>query len=65
MENSLSQIVTENELLEFLDIKKESLDRLRQEEGLPFCKITRQNRVYLVEDVLDFIKGRRLVLNSA
>ena len=65
MEKNLSQIVTESELLDLLGIKKESLDRLRQDEGLPFCKITRTNRVYLVEDVLDFIRGRRLVLNRS
>ena len=52
------------ELLELLGIKKSALDALRQNQQLPFCKISNTNRIYLVRDVLDFIAERRTVLNK-
>jgi len=60
---SVDDILTEQELLDLLGIRKSALDRLRHEQQLPFCKITNTNRVYLVRDVLEFIENRRTVLN--
>ena len=61
---SVDDILTETELLDLLGVKKSALDTLRQNQQLPFCKITNTNRIYLVRDVLDFIANRRTVLNK-
>ena len=61
---SADDILTEKELIELLGIKKSALDDLRYRHQMPFCKISSTNRIYLVKDVLDFIAGRRRVLNK-
>ena len=61
---SVDDILTEKELLELLGIKRSALDELRRSHRLPFCKVSTTNRIYLVKDVLEFIQGRRMVLNS-
>ena len=61
---SVDDILTEQELLDLLGIKKSALDALRQNPQLPFCKISNTNRIYLVRDVLEFIANRRTVLNK-
>jgi hypothetical protein len=61
---SVDDILTEKELIELLGIKKSALDDLRYRHRLPFCKISSTNRIYLVKDVLDFIAGKRLILNQ-
>jgi hypothetical protein len=60
----LADILTEQELLDLLGIKKTALDDLRYKQGLPFCRLTSTVRIYLVRDVLDFITGKRTVLNK-
>ena len=57
-------IITETELLGLLGMKKAALDDLRYKQKLPFCKLTNKVRIYLVQDVLDFIASKRKVLNS-
>ena len=64
-QRSLSEILTEKEVIELLGIKKTGLDRLRREKQFPFCKLTTLNRVYLVNDILDYIESKRMVLDSA
>ena len=59
----IEKILTERELLELLGIKRSALDDLRHKKQLPFCKISNTNRIYLVKDVIEFIEGRRIVLN--
>ena len=61
---SVDDILTEGELLDLLGIKKSALDALRQNQQLPFCRISNTNQIYLVRDVLDFIANRRTVLNK-
>ena len=61
---NLNEVMTEPELLELLGIKKSKLNDLRYNNHLPFCKVSRTNRIYLVGDVLDLIKSRRMILNS-
>jgi len=61
--NPLNEILTERELLDMFGFKKEFLDNLRRKQQFPFCKISDRVRFYLVEDVYDFIKGRRQILN--
>ena len=62
--NPLNDILTEKELLDLLGIKKDFLSRLRREKQFPFCKISETQRVYLSRDVVDYIKGKRMVMNS-
>ena len=62
-ESPLSAVLTEKELLDMFGFKKEFLDNLRRNHQFPFCKISERVRFYLVEDVFNYIKGRRLILN--
>ena len=61
--NPLNEILTEQELIELLGIKKDFLNRLRREKQFPFCKISETQRVYLARDVVDYIKSKRMVIN--
>ncbi len=68
MENSedlsnMNEILTERELIDLLGIKKSALDDFRYNQLLPFCRISKTNRIYIVRDVLDFIKSKRIILN--
>ncbi len=60
---SMNDILTEKELIDLLGLKKAGLDRLRHDEGFPFCKVSHRDRIYLVRDVLAFIEGKRVILN--
>ncbi len=60
---NMNDILTEQELIDLLGIKKGFLDKLRHKHRLPFCKISNTKRVYLVHDVLNFIQSKRLILN--
>ena len=61
--SSIDDVLTENETLNLLGIKKSALERLRWQSKLPFCKISRVSRVYLLRDVLDFIVSTRIRMN--
>ena len=61
---NVDDILTEKELIELLGIKRRALDDLRHKKQLPFCRISKTNRIYLVKDVIDFIESRRMVLNK-
>ena len=63
--NPLDELLTEKELLDLLGLKKETLADLRLNHKLPFCKITRLKRLYLVVDIMEFIKSTRTILNRA
>ena len=53
----LEQVVySEPAILELLGIDKETLDDLRREKGLPFVRLTTRARVYLADEVLDWLK---------
>ena len=60
----IEKILTEKELLELLGIKRSALDVLRHKKQLPFCRISKTNRIYLVKDVIEFIESKRMVLNK-
>jgi len=60
----LEKILTEKELIELLGIKRNGLDDLRYKKQLPFCKISKTNRIYLVKDVIEFIESKRMVINK-
>ena len=59
----LKEIMTEKEVLDLLGFKKEFLDRLRRDEGLPFCQVTTQKRLFLARDITKWVAERRRVLN--
>jgi len=61
---SVDDILTEQELLNLLGIKKSALSELRYKHRLPFCKISNTNRIYLVKDVLDFIASKRMIIDK-
>ena len=61
--NPLNEILTEKELLDLLGIKKDFLSRLRLERQFPFCKVSDRTRIYLARDVVDYIKGQRMIVN--
>ena len=61
--NPLNEILTEQELLDLLGVKKDFLSRLRRERKFPFCKISETQRVYLAKDVVDYIKSKRMVID--
>ena len=56
---NLDDILLEKELCELLGLKKETLDGLRSKHGLPFCRVTHTQRVYFVDDVLDWLRTRK------
>ena len=60
----ITGVITEPDLLNLLGVSRTTLDDMRY-AGLPFCRLTRNSRVYLVRDVLEFLEGRRVVLNQA
>jgi DNA-binding transcriptional MerR regulator len=60
---NLDSILTEKEVLDLFGIKKSALDSLRRKAQLPFCRVTNNNRVYFVADVILWLKERRKVLN--
>ena len=61
--NPLSEVLTEKELLDLFGLKRPFLDRLRLNHQFPFCKVSPYVRFYLVKDVRDYIKSKRVVLN--
>ncbi len=68
MENSedlsnMNDILTEKEVIDLLGVKRGTLDTFRYKSHLPFCRLTDRCRIYLVKDVLEFIKGHRVILN--
>jgi hypothetical protein len=60
----VDDILTDQELLNLLGIKKSALNELLYKKRLPFCKASNTNRIYLVKDVLNFIASNRMILNK-
>jgi hypothetical protein len=58
---SVDDILTEQEVLNLFGVKKPTLDNLRYEHGLPFCRVTRTARLYLMEDIFMFLEQQRVV----
>ena len=49
-------LLNEVDLCEALNLKADTLGRLRREKGFPYIRITNRDRVYLVSEVLDWLK---------
>ena len=61
---SMEDVLTEKEVLDLLQIKKAGLSRLRIKQKLPFCNLTKYNRIYLVSDILDFLVSKRTIIDK-
>ena len=55
----LEEIITEKELVELLQIDEATMYKLRQ-KGMPFTRLNRVRRVYLVTEVLEWIKDNQI-----
>ena len=52
------EVLSEVALLELLNIDKPILDKLRREESLPYIRLDKFYRVYMAEEVLDWLRKR-------
>jgi len=53
------QLLSEVDLLELLNVEQQTLDRLRREKGFPYVRLNAKCRVYLGDQVLDWLKQQR------
>ena len=53
------QVLSEVDLLELLNVEQPLLDTLRREKGLPFIRLSMKHRVYLADEVLDWLKQQQ------
>jgi len=63
-QNPLNEILTEKELCDLLGVNKGAVENLRRKHGLPYCRITKTQRLYLTKDIVDFAKSKRMVIDS-
>ena len=54
-----SQVMSEVDLLEWLNIEKPVLDRLRREKNLPYVRLSIKHRVYFVDEVTGWLKEQQ------
>lgn len=57
-----NQIISEVDLLQKLNVPKRTLDDLRTEAGFPYVRLTKRDRVYLVFDVVEWLKKHNRVI---
>jgi hypothetical protein len=50
------QLWSEESIMELLGIERKQLDYLRREKGFPCVRLGQRIRVYLADDILDFVK---------
>ena len=62
-QDTLQNVVTEQELLKLTGLKKSQLAVYRNTKRLPFLKVNQRCRLYLERDVVDWLKSFRLVIN--
>ena len=63
-QDTLQNILTEDEILKLTGLKKSQLADCRTRKRLPFLKINQNCRLYLERDVVIWLKSQRHVLNS-
>lgn len=61
MSEILKGMVSEEELLQILNLKPSELAYMRNEKGLPYVKLTTKKRVYLEDDLMGWFRDRRTV----
>ena len=52
------EVLSEVALLELFNVEKQTLDKLRREENLPYIRLDKFYRVYMAEEVLDWLRQR-------
>jgi len=58
--DTLEQSVwNEQSVMELLGVTRQQMDGLRNRKGFPFVRLGQRIRVYLSEDILQWIKERR------
>jgi hypothetical protein len=57
--DALSGFCQEQDLLENFGIKKSTLSTLRQTKGFPYIKITKNERMYYLPDVREWLLTQR------
>ena len=61
---TLQNVLTEEELRKLLGLTKSQLSDLRNKEQLPFLKINRTSRLYLESDLMNWLRGRKVVIDQ-
>ena len=64
MDNLEQKAWSEQALCELLGIEKRTLDKLRNEDSFPFVRLTAKARVYLSDDVLNWLQEHRRSLKQ-
>ncbi len=62
-QETLQNVVTEEELLKLTGLRKSQLADCRNKKRLPFLKINQRCRLYLERDLVDWLKTFRMVIN--
>jgi len=52
-------VISEVDLLNILNVELPVLNQLRLEKGFPVVRLNQRNRVYLVEDIVGWLKEHR------
>lgn len=63
-QDTLQNILTEEEVQKLTGLSKGQLDVCRREKQLPFLKVNQNCRLYLEADIVNWLKSQRTVLNS-
>jgi len=63
LQETLQNVLTEEELKKLLGLTKNQLAELRTNGQMPFLKINRTSRLYLESDLMTWLRGRKVVLN--
>lgn len=63
-QDTLQNILTEDEILKLTGLTKNQLADCRNDRGLPFLKINKNCRLYRERSVVEWLKGLETVLNS-
>jgi hypothetical protein len=61
--DTISDLLTEPELLELFGVKKPQLDYLRREKQLPFLRVGTKTRLYHQRSIMEWLMGRETILN--
>jgi len=55
---------SEDEICAFLNMNKAGLARLRKEKGLPFVRVTRNQRIFLHSELLAWFQKNNMILTE-
>ena len=59
----IENLITESDLCELFGVNKDALGRLRNTKKLPFLRITKNTRLYLESDIMEWLIENRTVMN--